>query len=206
MTTNDLANWLYGAWPNDDQQCGLVRVDGCQLVRLVADPGVMSDRPPAATRDGLEPLYVEAVRCEVSAWRSRRRPAARRIPRNWKPTSRSVKNVISGGALVEHRLFDVINGHAVVGRDLARLLAGIDAAGYRRRRDAMPSDDLAPELYGGVDHHRHRGIRNLARQERVQSDRELVGGQLDPYEMEATERSGGDAALPFSTAAHAPAT
>lgn len=93
-----------------------------------------------------------------------------------------MKNVISGGALVEHRLLDVINGHAVVVRDLARLLAGIDASGDRRRRDAVAGDDRAPEWTAGAI---TTGIAEsgISREERVQSDRELVGGPLDPDEM-----------------------
>jgi hypothetical protein len=50
---------------DDYEQANPVRNHGGQLVRFVADAGVVSDRYPAVPRDDCEPLFIRAVRRAV---------------------------------------------------------------------------------------------------------------------------------------------
>lgn len=56
-----------GRLADDDQQCHAVPDDGRQLIGLVADAGVVSDRDPAVSTNCFEPLFIRGGGPEVIA-------------------------------------------------------------------------------------------------------------------------------------------
>ena len=145
--------------------------DRSELVRFVANAGVMRDGDPTLAADGLEPLLVGGVGLEVIAvpFDAHTR-LAQNLGEPFAEVAVSEEDTAQAARSVPHGLFDLLFRQFVVSGEIGNRLASIDAIGDRDRGHPGPPYDWTSECHVRIDCNRARGIRRLRREEGIEPD------------------------------------